>query len=351
MKIGMIVLAGGVGKRIGRPFPKQFLLLGGKPLIVHVLEKARVIADIERVVITCPEATSTRRGSSIANHGFDERGSAASSAERRARSRSTSASARSTDRDSVIIHEAVRPLVTVDEFRALIAAPDANAMFGIPIPFTVLKGHDYVEDLLERDELVNVQLPQKFDRAKLVAAHEAARRDGHVVHRGRQPVPPLRRRARPHPARLRAQHQDHRPDRHRDRRGDLRRRHRPRGLTMGKVCVITGASQGIGRAAAIRMSREPDVSALVLIARNADGLAETGGGDGRATGRHDRADPLRPDGPRRHPGARRAASTSEFGSIDILLNIAGYADPQSLLDTSTDNIVKTYTINVFAMLC
>ena len=45
MKIGMIVLAGGIGKRIGRPFPKQFLLLGGKPLLVHVLEKARVIAD------------------------------------------------------------------------------------------------------------------------------------------------------------------------------------------------------------------------------------------------------------------------------------------------------------------
>ena len=82
------------------------------------------------------------------------------------------------DCDSVIVHEAVRPLVTVGEFRALIAAEDANAMFGIPIPFTVLKGHEYVEDLLERDELVNVQLPQKFDRAKLMAAHEAARRDG-----------------------------------------------------------------------------------------------------------------------------------------------------------------------------
>ena len=51
-------------------------------------------------------------------------------------------------------------------------------MYGIPIAFTVLKGHEYVEDLLERDELVNVQLPQKFDRAALVAAHEAARRDG-----------------------------------------------------------------------------------------------------------------------------------------------------------------------------
>ena len=50
-------------------------------------------------------------------------------------------------------------------------------MFGIPIPFTVLKGHEYVEGLLERDELVNVQLPQKFERAALMAAHEAARRD------------------------------------------------------------------------------------------------------------------------------------------------------------------------------
>ena len=40
----------------------------------------------------------------------------------------------------------------------------------------------------------------------------------------------------------------------------------------------------------------------------------------------------------------------DYGGIDILLNIAGYADPQSLLDTTTENIVQTYTINVFAML-
>jgi Short-chain dehydrogenases of various substrate specificities len=44
------------------------------------------------------------------------------------------------------------------------------------------------------------------------------------------------------------------------------------------------------------------------------------------------------------------AGSTTSGSIDILLNIAGYADPQSLLDTTAENIVKTYTINVFAML-
>ena len=80
--------------------------------------------------------------------------------------------------DSVIVHESVRPLVSVDDFRRLMAVEDENAMFGSPIPFIVLKGHEYVEGLLERDELVNVQLPQKFNRAALLAAHEKARAEG-----------------------------------------------------------------------------------------------------------------------------------------------------------------------------
>ena len=177
MKIGMIVLAGGTGKRIGRPFPKQFLLLGGKPLLVHVLEKARIIPAIERVVITCPEAHIEETRRLIDNHGFDARFSCIVGGGSRQESVYLGLEELD-DSESVIIHEAVRPLVSVEEFRALIAAPDPNAMFGIAIPFTVLKGHDYVEDLLERDELVNVQLPQKFDRVKLAAAHEAAKRDG-----------------------------------------------------------------------------------------------------------------------------------------------------------------------------
>ncbi len=117
---------------------------------------------------------------------------------------------------------------------------------------------------------------------------------------------------------------------------------------MGRVCVITGASQGIGRAAAVRMSQEDDVSALVLIARNAAGLDETAA----ALQRDGKDVELIPydlmdlDG---IPALVRRIH-DRFGSIDILLNIAGYADPQSLLDTDADNIVKTYTINVFAML-
>jgi len=117
---------------------------------------------------------------------------------------------------------------------------------------------------------------------------------------------------------------------------------------MGKVCVITGASQGIGRATAIRMSREPDVSALVLIARSAVGLKETAAALVR-DGKQIECIPydlMDLDG---IPDLVRQIH-DRHGSIDLLLNIAGYADPRSLLDTDVENIVKTYTINVFAML-
>lgn len=179
MTTGMIVLAGGIGKRIGRPVPKQFLLLGGKPLIVHVLEKARAIAAIERVVITCPESHLEPTRELLENHRLGPKFECIPGGDSRQASVYNGLVALEGS-DSVIIHEAVRPLVTVETFTTLIEAPDENVMYGVPISFTVLKGHDYVESLLDRDELVNVQLPQKFDRAKLLAAHEAARRDAAV---------------------------------------------------------------------------------------------------------------------------------------------------------------------------
>jgi NAD(P)-dependent dehydrogenase (short-subunit alcohol dehydrogenase family) len=117
---------------------------------------------------------------------------------------------------------------------------------------------------------------------------------------------------------------------------------------VGRTVIVTGASQGIGRAAAVRMAAEPDVSALVLIARNAAGLAETAAAiDAPGTTirclPYDLADL---DG----IPALIAGIQDEFGGMDVLLNIAGYAEPRSLLDTTSANLVSTFTINVFAML-
>jgi 3-oxoacyl-[acyl-carrier protein] reductase len=97
------------------------------------------------------------------------------------------------------------------------------------------------------------------------------------------------------------------------------------------VAIVTGASQGIGRAIAVRLAR--DFSALVLVARNHDNLAQTAEAV-TTTG----AQALIIGADLAQPQAAQAVvdQTSEaFGRIDALLNIAG-AVPQIDLFDMTD---------------
>lgn len=117
---------------------------------------------------------------------------------------------------------------------------------------------------------------------------------------------------------------------------------------MSRTAVITGASQGIGRATAIRLSRDPSITNLVLVARSAEGLESTAAACDAGATKLDLVayDLAELDG---IPDLV-AAVHGRHGSIDVLLNIAGYAEPKSLLDTTARNLVTTFTVNVFAML-
>jgi len=177
MKTGMVILAGGVGKRMNKPIPKQFLILAGKPIIIHVLEKVEQLADVERVVITCPAEYVEQTQTLLEHRNLSGRFCCIEGGETRQES-VYKGMLELGECDAVVIHEAVRPFVTLAEFRTLIDSEFENVIYGTRIPFTVLAGHEYVEDTLERSRLVNVQLPQKFDAKQLMAAHESARAEG-----------------------------------------------------------------------------------------------------------------------------------------------------------------------------
>ena len=49
----LILLAGGTGSRMNNPVPKQYMLLAGKPVIMHTLERIDTIKEIDEIIIVC----------------------------------------------------------------------------------------------------------------------------------------------------------------------------------------------------------------------------------------------------------------------------------------------------------
>jgi len=100
-------------------------------------------------------------------------------------------------------------------------------------------------------------------------------------------------------------------------------------MASSTVAVVTGASQGIGRATAVRLSR--DFSSLVLVARNKEGLLETAALVAKSGGAKtlvlslDLSDPASAD-------TVVTKTLAEFGRIDALLNIAGAVPQIDLFD-------------------
>lgn len=117
-----------------------------------------------------------------------------------------------------------------------------------------------------------------------------------------------------------------------------------------RTCIITGASSGIGRAAAIATSFINEYDNFVLIGRRKEGLEQTASMMAQSVNKQILTEDI-------SVISKIPQIISDvynrYHSIDCLMNIAGYTDPKFLFETTEDNMKKTFQINVFApyLLC
>jgi short-subunit dehydrogenase len=110
------------------------------------------------------------------------------------------------------------------------------------------------------------------------------------------------------------------------------------------VMLVTGASSGIGEAAARRLAREPGAS-LVLVARREERLRELAGELARSLG-SERVSWVTVDLVDEHaPETIRAHLAERHGRLDLLVNNAGAAWRKPFVEGGYENVRRTMAIN------
>lgn len=172
MTYSAILLSGGKGTRMMRSVPKQYLMLGGKPIIMHSLERLDKLSAVQEIIIVCEEQYRETITIMCEQYGIEKNVRFAPAGN--TRQESVYNAVKLAVQPNVLLHEAARPFVSLSEFQALIEASDVNVTYGYPIPYTVAVGTAHIESTLDRSTLINIQLPQKFDLKLLREAHEKA---------------------------------------------------------------------------------------------------------------------------------------------------------------------------------
>jgi 2-C-methyl-D-erythritol 4-phosphate cytidylyltransferase len=171
-----IIVAGGSGTRMQTTIPKQFLLLNGKPVLMHTIEVFYNSASQPQLILVLHADYHTYWQQLCTEHNFNIPHQLIKGGESRFHSVKNGLDT-ITDTDAIIaVHDAVRPLTPafIIDHSYTYAAEHGNAITAVKSRDSVrqLKG-DHSVSLL-RDDIYLIQTPQTFNAGQIKKAYEQA---------------------------------------------------------------------------------------------------------------------------------------------------------------------------------
>lgn len=169
-----IIVAGGTGTRMQAAVPKQFLLLAGKPVLLHTIEAFHSSTANPVIILVLPVNYHTYWKELCAEHQFKVPHQLITGGETRFHSVKNGIDL-ITDTDAVIaVHDAVRPLISrkIIENTYQYAAEHGNAVTAVKSRDSVRLVEAGVSLSLVREDVYLVQTPQTFQSAQIKRAYE-----------------------------------------------------------------------------------------------------------------------------------------------------------------------------------
>jgi len=180
-----VIPAAGRGTRVGGDCPKQYLPLAGRALVLHTLERLAAHPRIAGLLVALAADDARWPGIDclagkpvLTTAGGGERADSVLAGLR-------ALPAEVAEDDFVLVHDAARPCVRATDIARLVDSASAGdgGLLGAPLRDTLKRaderGHSRLTE--PREQRWRAFTPQMFRRGQLVAAIEAANRQGVVV--------------------------------------------------------------------------------------------------------------------------------------------------------------------------
>lgn len=178
------ILAGGSGTRMGNTeMPKQFLMLGDKPIIIHTIEQFLINKRIAKVVVCCPKTWISYANDLLKKYDIDtDKVEVTEGGSNRNESimngcKFIEEKYGLTDEDLIVTHDAVRPFITqriIDDNIDGLKKYDAVDTV-IPATDTIVysKDGEVITEIPIRKECYQGQTPQSFKIKRLMEVYNS----------------------------------------------------------------------------------------------------------------------------------------------------------------------------------
>lgn len=182
MKNIAMIIAGGIGARTHQEIPKQFINVNDKPVIVYTLEAFQLHPNIDAIEVVCLSGWHDIVLAYAKQFGITKLENIVDGGETGQDSIRNGlydiAKRYHEDDDIVVIHDAIRPMVSAeiisDNIR--VCREKGNATAAIPCTSVMLKTMDAVvsEEQIPRENLKITQTPQSYYINELIEVHQEA---------------------------------------------------------------------------------------------------------------------------------------------------------------------------------
>lgn len=187
-RVTAVLPAAGLGTRMGADTPKQFLSLDGVPVLLFTLRRLAACPAITDFIIATRAEDVDSVSASAAAEKLGRKVCVVRGGDSRQDSVANALTKVPAETDLILVHDAVRPLVTCSQIEHVIAEAAAcdAAILGIPAMDTVkeVKRASLPTDValitatIPRERVVLAQTPQAFRASLLLEAFARARQDG-----------------------------------------------------------------------------------------------------------------------------------------------------------------------------